>query len=316
MLAAVRSLAVLLVVSLSALPPLLACGGDDAQGQPDASEDATADITGDLDAGVDEPDADLGPEPVIWANSTTTLYRFDPLAHVLSKVADFDCNGEPMLDIAVNSKQELYGVTSETLVKIDEKTALCYPIAKGNYPPTLAFLPAGTLDPNEEALVGYKLAQYVRIDPQTGATSFVGSMNPNDAGGYYEISGDVVSIAGGDTYLTAVGFNPTNGDGLTVVDPATGKPTKFLGFAGKPGLLGLAQWAGVLYAFSAAGHVYRVKLPPDGGQPQVFLFDLDAGLPPDDASVPLDAAVDGDAAPEPFRPSFHGAAVTTRAPAH
>jgi len=36
-------------------------------------------------------------------------------------------------------------------------------IADGDYPTSLSFVPAGTVDPDEEALVGFVDEQYIRI---------------------------------------------------------------------------------------------------------------------------------------------------------
>jgi hypothetical protein len=44
----------------------------------------------------------------------------------------------------------------------------------------------------------------------------------DDAGDQFYASGDLVSMAGGKTYVTTVNFNPQVGDGIVEVDPATG----------------------------------------------------------------------------------------------
>ncbi len=260
---------------------------------------------------------DTGPEQAIWAASATTLYRFDPVARTVTRVADFDCNGEAMLDLAMNGAEELYGVTAESLMRIDKTTGACTVIAKGQFPYGIAFLPASATDAGVERLVGYKYSVYDRIDPDSGAVSFVGDLT-SDAGSF-TVSGDLVSIPGGPTYVTAFGYNPANGDAVLEIEPSTGAAVRVLGYTQHDALLGLAQWAGVPYVFPASGGVFSLVFN-DGGvtlKPVSVTYDLgDAGP---DASL-ADASTDaGDAATDGALPpptvAWRGAAVTTRAPA-
>ena len=79
-------------------------------------------------------------------------------------------------------------------------------------------MPAGTVDPNVVALVGYEGAEYVRIDLTSGAVTSVGSLG--NAG--YASSGDVVSVIGGGTYLTRSTATARCDDCIVQVNPATG----------------------------------------------------------------------------------------------
>jgi hypothetical protein len=291
----------------------LNCGGGDSS-LSDASSDATVDAP-DQDASADVW-VDTGPEQAIWAASATTLYRFDPIARIVTRVADFDCNGEAMLDLAMNGAEELYGVTAESLMRIDKTTGACTVVAKGQFPYGIAFLPATATDAGVEQLVGYKYSVYDRVDPDSGAVSFAGDLT-SDAG-TFTVSGDLVSIPGGPTYVTAFGYNPSNGDAVLEIDPATGAAVRMLGYTKHDALLGLAQWAGVAYAFPATGGVFSLSIDDAGVtlKPVSVTYDLgDAGL---DASV-SDAGADAgdaatDAAPAPPTVAWRGAAVTTRAP--
>src|SRR5690606_8358111 len=99
-----------------------------------------------------------------------------------------------MWDIAVNATGEMVGVASTGLgsglmVNIDPTSAQCNQITTGVFPNSLAFIPAGILDPNAEVLVGYNRATYVRIDPVSGATTDIGSLNPNSTGTNWQASG-------------------------------------------------------------------------------------------------------------------------------
>ncbi len=295
-----------------------ACGGGDSSSS-DASADATLDARDAADVWID-----TGPEQVIWAASATTLYRFDPIARTVTRVADFDCNGEAMLDLAMNGAEELYGVTAESLMRIDKTTGACTVVAKGQFPYGVAFLPASATDAGVELLVGYKYSVYDRVDPDSGSVSFAGDLG-SDAG-TFTLSGDIVSIASGKTYVTALGMNPTNGDAILEVDPQTGAALKLAGYTSHDALLGLAQWAGVLYVFPATGGVFSVVFGDAGVSLKPFsvTYDFgDAGLDASASDASTDASADaspdaGDAAtdapPPPTSISWHGAAVTTRAP--
>jgi len=294
----------------AAYAALVSCGGGDSS-VADASSDATVD--GRVDAPADAW-VDTGPEQAIWAASATTLYRFDPLARTVTRVADFDCNGEAMLDLAMNGAEELYGVTAESLMRIDKTTGACTVIAKGQFPYGIAFLPASATDAGVERLVGYKYSVYDRVDPDSGAVSFLGDLT-SDAGSF-TVSGDLVTIPGGPTYVTAFGFNPTNGDAVLEIDPSTGAAVRVIGYTQHDALLGLAQWAGVPYVFPASGGVFSLVFNDAGValKPVSVTYDLgDAGL--SDAAASDASADAGDAAPPPATISWRGAAVTTRAPA-
>lgn len=294
---------------------LFACGGDDSAAT-DASNDSTIDVTEEPEAAADV-EVDAPPETAIWVATDKTLYKFDPETRVLLRVADFDCSGEQMIDLAMNAREELFGITTESVVRIDKTTGACTSIARGSQdlPFATAFIPATSLEAGVERWVGYKLGVYDFIDTDSGALTFGGTLS-GDAGDY-QASGDVVGLAGGRTYVTTFGFNPSYGDGLAEIDPNTGAPTAFDGYTTASSLFGLAQWAGVIYVFANDGRIYRAN-PIDGGVTMKIIgytLDLgDAGAldAGDDADASSDASDDADAAPTVIH--FRGAAVTTRAP--
>jgi hypothetical protein len=293
------------------------CGG--GSGQPDAGMDATVEAGEDVfEASVDVA-IDVPPERAIWVATPTTLFKFDPVTRIMQRVADFDCNGEPMVDLAMNVDEELFGITSESVVRIDKTTAFCEVIARGalDLPYATSFIPAGSLEAGVEQWLGYKYSEYESIDPEAGTLGFVGTLGP--MGASVQASGDIVTIPGGATYMTAFNLNPMEGDLIVEVDPNTGALTQFDQATGETALVGLAQWAGILYIFSERGSVYRAQILGDAGinvQAIAITYDFgDAGMPEagGDASTDAgDAAVEA-AGPQPI--SWRGAAVTTRAPA-
>ena len=88
----------------------------------------------------------------------------------------------------------MFATTLDGLFTIDTKTAKCTLVASGStYPNMLSFVPAGTLDPMDEALVGYVADTYVRINTKSGkmtmlagsdrATRRAATSSPPGAGG-------------------------------------------------------------------------------------------------------------------------------------
>jgi hypothetical protein len=277
--------------------------------------DVAPDVT---DASVDVA-IDVPPVRAIWVSTPTTLFNFDPVARTMTRVADFGCSGEPMVDLAMNAQEELFGVTTESVVAIDKVTGACTEIARGaqNLPYGTGFVPASSLDAGVETWLGYVFTTYDAIDPDSGALSFEGNLGFK--AGNFQASGDMVAIAGGNAYLTGMGLDPMAGDGVIQIDPNTGAATKLLGVTGVSALVGLAQWAGILYAFDVNGNIYRIQLLGDAGiavQLLAVSYDFGDASAPDamapDAGDASDAAME--AAPSLLPLSFRGAAVTTRAP--
>jgi hypothetical protein len=231
-------------------------------------------------------DAAAAGDAEVFGQSSDTLYKLDPLTKAVTVVGAFQgCGG--VIDIALDKDSNMYATTYDGFYGVDRTTAICTPIASGtSYPNSLSFVPAGTLDPNVEALVGYQGAQYIRIDPKTGAISNVGT----SIGMGYSSSGDIVSVKGGGTYLTVIGTGcPT--DCLLEVDPSTGSFLKNWGPTGHSNVWGLAFWAGAVYGFDSKGELFEVDF--NGGAIQV-------------TSIPIPSA--------PASLSFEGAGSTTSAP--
>jgi hypothetical protein len=193
----------------------------------------------------------------VFGQSAGTLYKLDPITKVVTTVGDFQGCGDEVIDIALDKDSNMYGTSTDGVYKIDKTTAVCTQIAAGSYPNSLSFVPAGTLDPNVEALVGYLGNQYVRIDTTTGAVTNVG----NKSLGACQSSGDIVSVIGGGTYLTVTGcIGCLDSDCIVEVDPKTGALVKNLGKVGHIAVYGLAFWGGSAYGFDAAGQLFQIDL--------------------------------------------------------
>lgn len=194
-----------------------------------------------------------GPEEIaeVFGHSPTQLFRLDPDTKQLTTVGPF--NGcSQVIDIALDADSNIVATTFDGLYSVDKTNASCSLIASGNFPNSLSFIPAGTLDPNVEALVGYRFDEYVRIDPATGAISTIGYLGGNGLGS----SGDIVSVKGGNTYLTVNGAGC--GDCLVQINPSNGSIVQNWGPLGYGSVWGIAFWAGTVYGFNNGGALFEV----------------------------------------------------------
>ena len=200
-------------------------------------------------------DVDAGP-PVnaeVYAHSPDTLYRLDPITKKMTTGGLF-AGCSTVIDIALDKNGAMFGTSFGGLYKIDKSNAVCTLVANGAYPNSLSFVPAGTVDPVNEALVGYNGTTYVRMDTTTGAVTTIGDLG--NAG--YASSGDLVSLIGGSSYLTVNGNGC--GDCLVEINPTTGALIKKIGPLGHASVYGLADWAGVAYGFDASGTLFQIDV--------------------------------------------------------
>ena len=191
----------------------------------------------------------------IYAHSATKLFRIDPDTYNVTEIGVFSNCGtnDQMVDIALDENSQMFGTTFYGVNRIDKTTATCTPLRAGpSYPNSLSFVPKGTVDPNNEALVGYFGSTYSRIDTQTGAITTLGVL-----GGGYISSGDIVSVKGGGTYLTVKGLGCA--DCLVEVNPSTGALVKKLGSVARTDVFGLAFWGGRVFGFSDGGDLFEIN---------------------------------------------------------
>lgn len=222
----------------------------DSGAPPDSDSGAVDDASADANA---PPDA--GPPALVYGHTSDTLFTFDPQTKAQAKVGPFSgcTQGQvtAVIDLAVDELGGGFVTTFDGFYSVDLTTAQCTLIAKGAYPNSLSFVPKGTLDANEEALVGYSGSSYVRVDPKTGAVTAIGSLSNG-----YASSGDVVSVKGGGTFLTVTGNGCS--DCVLQVNPATGALVQSYGSLGRGAVYGLGYWAGTLYGFDEAGEVFAI----------------------------------------------------------
>jgi hypothetical protein len=224
------------------------------------SSDDTAGLEGpNLDVAAPETDGNPGEIAEVFGHSGDTLYRMDADTKEVTTIGTFTgVMSGSIIDIALDADSNMYGAAFGALYSIDAQTAECTLIAEGSYPTSLSFVPAGTVDPDVEALVGYVDADYIRIDVETGDVTTIGSLSDG-----LESSGDIVSVKDGGTYLTVQGPPCTNGDCLIAVDPSTGELIQNFGELPWTQVFGLGFWGGVAYGFARDGTLFSVEFMPD-----------------------------------------------------
>lgn len=256
-----------------------------------------------VDADVSQPDAAPPSDDIIYAHTPLRLYAFRPSTRELSEVGAFSCMSpsDTVIDLAVNGEGRMYATSYTALLHVDPRTGACtaIPSPAGGFPNSLSFVPAGTVFPDAEALVGYQgidgEESYVRIDLMTGAKTTIGTLNDPASATKYRSSGDLVAVKGSleRAILTvrAVAADAASTDLLAEVNPTNGRILKIAGDTRQVNVWGLAFWAGKAYGFSNDGRVTQMNLP------DVLAHDVDV-------------------VNKTFTTSFvwYGAAVTTNAP--
>lgn len=245
-----------------------AAGSDKADAAPDTEPDIAPDIDFDLldptDEDVEEPEVvePTGPVGSLYAHTATMLWRLDLSTGQFTEVGPFgfDKNKGDVTDIALDKTGQLFATTHNDLFQCGLEDAKCVWLAKmpGTYF-GLSYVPAGTIDPNAETLVG------IENDGTWSSITFANGKatikSLGSYGGGWQSSGDMFSVEGIGTYATLKGKGDF--DTLAKVNPKTGKIEQIIGGTAKTGvksLFGLAWWQGVTYGFSSDGNVYTLDL--------------------------------------------------------
>ncbi len=236
-------------------------GTDTATGMDSATG---IDAGGVQDTGAIGPDiTQVGPQGVgtLYAHTSSTLWKLNLGTLTFGKVGKFSFNKSfgSVTDIALDKNGVLYAITFNDVFVCSEITAKCTWLAK--LPQSfngLTFVPLGTVDKNDEALIGIANSgtwNHIKVNAGKATIKKLGSY-----GGGWQSSGDAFSVEGIGTFATVNkgGFS-TGGDSLVKVDPKTGKILKVIGSTNAKSLWGFAWWGGVFYGFSSSGVVYAIN---------------------------------------------------------
>jgi hypothetical protein len=233
--------ALLLSLSLCALP---ACGPAASDGSPDAG-DASPDATTAPPPDAVDPD---GPgDDSVWAHSNRRLYRVDPGTLAVTEVGaiQFSDGINQLTDLAVDRLGGVVGISTRQLYRIDKTTADATLLAQ--LPEAyngLSYVDDGA---GGEALVAAAQdGSLYRLDETTGDATLVGGY-----GGGLTSGGDLVFIYGEGLLATVTSAGWTT-DRLARIDLATGAAT-VIGDTGHAQLFGIGYWGGEVFGFSQAG---------------------------------------------------------------
>ncbi len=197
----------------------------------------------------------------IYAHGPSALATVDVVTYVVAPVGPFkwpnDGGGHSMTDVAIDRYGVLYGVTFDRAYVCNPTSAQCFVL--GTLPGSfngLTWIPAGTLDPNKDSLIGITTGgtwNHLKIMNGQVTSQQLGSY-----GAGYSSAGDSFSIEGVGTYaaVNKVGVNSTV---IVSVDPLNGKVISELAVTqGYNTIYGLAGWEGLIIAFDQGGTMIKV----------------------------------------------------------
>lgn len=266
--------------ALSVALLLAACGP--AQRPADTAPDA-APIGGDGATTIDGID---GTVVYVYAHTDTTLYKVNPDTLAITEVGPFVWPGadDEMTDIAIDHGGGMVGISFGSVYRIDPTNAhatLLSSTLAGSFN-GLSYVPADQLgETGDDVLVGTRAddGMVFRIDPMTGAASYVGNM------GNFTSSGDLCSVAGFGTVQTVPG-GISGGDVLTKLAPQTFAATPIGTATGYGSIWGVAFWKGKIYGFSQNGQFVLIDATTGVGT-----LVIDNGIPWWGAAVTTSAPI-------------------------
>ena len=235
--------------------------------------DPLPDVDGD---GIPDP---VDPEPenadmpgvalaqTVYAHTAKKLFTMDVKSYAITEIGHFkwpaDGGGHQMTDIAIDQYGIFYGVTFDRLYRCHPQTTECQLL--GTLPQSfngLTVVPAGTVEPDAETLVGISNSgswYQLKVD---GGQVIQTNLGKYDAG--YTSSGDAYSILGIGTFA-AVNKAGSTPDMLIQVDPVNGALIQEIGpisSANKnyTSVYGLAGWTARAFAFDSTGDVLVIEI--------------------------------------------------------
>lgn len=240
--------------------------------QKDADQDGIGDVCDDDKDGDSIPnDDDVFPDDggqpgvvipkKIYAHSSGALSTVDVVDYTVTNIGPFkwpnDGGSHQMTDVAIDRFGVLYGVTFERAYVCNPTTATCFVL--GVLPGSfngLTWIPAGTLDPNKDSLIGISQEgtwNHLKIMNGQVTSQPLGTYGPG-----YSSAGDAFSIEGVGTYA-AVNKQGLNSTVIVSVDPLNGKVLSELAVTqGFNSVFGLAGWEGLIIAFNSSGDMIKV----------------------------------------------------------
>ncbi len=224
-------------------------------GPADSDGDSVPDV---VDPFPNDPDKPARTAPGVYANTPDMLFKMDPATYEVLAVGRFSGTDGSIADIAIDRFGLLYAVSFSKLYVCDGTSVACVSLAA--LPEVfngLTVVPAGTLDPHSERLVGVSLSGgWYRIE-LTGA----GTADVTLVGGYgatYSSAGDAYSASDIGTYA-AVRNGSSLATTIVSIEPSTGRVIEEVAeVSGYPNIFGLAGWRDEIFAFHDGGEIIRI----------------------------------------------------------
>ena len=242
------------------------------KGQEDLDKDGIGDLCDeDIDGDSIPNDDDVFPEngdqpgvvtpKKIYAHSSGVLSTVDVVDYTVTTVGPFkwpmDGGSHQMTDVAIDRYGVLYGVTFERAYVCNPVSAQCFVLGElpGSYN-GLTWIPAGTLDPNKDSLIGItNNGTWNHLKIMNGQ---VQAVQLGSYGAGYSSAGDAFSIEGVGTFA-AVNKNGKTSTIIVTVDPLNGKILSELAVTeGYNSVFGLAGWEGLILAFDSSKQMIKI----------------------------------------------------------
>ncbi len=228
---------------------------------------------------------DIGPlrdtnglaDVLIYAHSSGTLFSFSPVSTTVTPIGRFiddatGANADPMIDLAIDSAQNVFTSSATDLYSVDVATAHvtsvgAFDVTAGEQFYALTFLAMGELHPDREALVGAtNMGAYYEIDPTNAQTTFLGQYPDG-----WLSSGDLVSVLGLGTFATIrhdtdthdtlaqITFGASGTSTIRVIGPIVEGSTEY------NHVFGLGYWGRTVYGFSSTGQLIAIDRTTGAG---------------------------------------------------
>lgn len=190
--------------------------------------------------------------PASTDGAPDVLYRINAQTFAPEQIGPITGFVDPMQnlqDLAVDSRDQMYGVTVDKLYKIDPATgAASQPrtLQTDQRFSSLSFVPASTAGQPDILITANGVGDVFLIDVNSGTATEIGNYGADANGDQISSSGDIVAIEGLGIFATVnVGNDPT--DYLASINRDAAWKATIIGPTGFDRIFGLGFWAGKLY---------------------------------------------------------------------
>lgn len=214
---------------------------------------------------------------LIYAHSSGTLFSFSPVTATVTTIGRFTddatgANADPMIDLAIDSEQNVVTATATELWSVDVTNAHvtsigAFDVTAGEQFYALTFLARGELHADRETLIGAtNMGAYYEIDPTNAQTTFLGQYPSG-----WLSSGDLVSVQGLGTFCTIrhdadthdtlaqITFAADGSSTIRVIGPIVEGATEY------NHVFGLAYWGRVVFGFTSTGQLVAIDRTTGAG---------------------------------------------------